>query len=327
MVRLGKRSLWIGTVAICVALAALLFLPPASRTKVPRVGILTLAPHSGIEAFRQALRDLGYVEGRNIVLELRSAQGNEERLPALADELVNLKAEVILADGDRAAREVQRLTTTIPMVITTGDPVEAGLVASAAHPGGNSTGVSIVATGLHLKRFELLKDSLPGVTRVAYLWHAWEDSTRDVGAAERAASSLGMQLIPVEVADPYPFEEAFAAMAKARAEALVPMPSPLFASHMSEIVAQTERMRLPAIFIGREFAQAGGLIAYGPDISAVFRRAASQVDKILRGAKPGDLPVEYPKDFELVVNLKTAKDLGLTIPRTVLIRATEVIPP
>ena len=147
-----------------------------------------------------------------------------------------------------------------------------------------------------------------------------------VREAERAARSLGMQLIPVEVADPYPFEQAFAAMAKARAEALVPAPSPLFYSHMSEILALTERMRLRAIFIGREFAQAGGLIAYGPDISAVFRRAAHQVDKILRGAKAGDLPVEYPKEFELVVNLKTAKDLGLTIAKNVLAQATEVIP-
>jgi len=325
--------MWRSASAFRVALIVPLLLAPAlsdgqEKTKVPRVGILTpaFAGHPGLDALRQELRDLGYVDGRNIVIEYRSAAGNNDRLPALTTDLVRLKVDVIVADGDQAASEAQRATKTIPIVITTGDPVWSRLVDSAARPGGNSTGVSIVPGGLHLKRFELLKDAVPSVTRVAYLCHGYEEKwdTRDLQEAERAARSLGMQLIQFRVDDPYPFEHAFAAMAKARVDALVTMPSPVFVSRIRNIVALTTQMRLPAVFFEREFAEAGGLMAYGPNVPAVFRRAAAQVDKILRGAKPADLPVEYPRDFDLAINLKSANALRLTIPKAVLSRATEV---
>lgn len=324
--------MWLRMLASSVTLSLGMVLPACTpqeppAPKIARVGILTPAfqPHLGLVALRDELRNLGYVEGRNLVVEFRSAEGNEERLPALAEELVHLKVDVIVADLDRSAREVQRLTATIPIVVTTGDPVAAGLVANAARPGANSTGVGIVSPELTGKRLEMLKDAMPGVSRVAYLWHGCGVTCdRDLQSAKRAAAALGMQLIPVEVADPWPLEKAFAAMAEAHADAFVPMPSPVFVSLLPQIVALSTQRRLPGIFFEREFVEAGGLIAYGPSVPTVFRHAARYVDKILRGTKPADLPIWYPRNYDLFINQNTANALGLTIPKSVLARA-EVI--
>ncbi len=296
--------------------------------KMPRIGILTpvFDPYPPLEAFPQGLRDLGYVEGQSIALEYRFAEGKVERLPALAAELVRLKVDIILAEGDDAVRAVQHASGTIPIVFLTGtDPVGEGFVASLARPGGNTTGVYFNAPELMGKRLELLKAAVPGVIRVAYLWRAAPNSAPQLHETERAARALGVQLHPVEVREPYPFDEAFATMAEAHADALIMQPSPQFFTRRTQIVDLAVKMRLPGIFEGREFVEAGGLMAYGNSVPAVFYRAATYVDKILKGAKPTDLPVEQPTKYELVINLKTAKALGLTIPPTVLFQADEVI--
>jgi len=296
--------------------------------KTPRIGMLTNAfdPHSGFEAFRHGLRDLGYVEGRSIALEFRYAEGQAERLPALAAELVRLKVDLIFAEGVLAVQAVQHASGTIPIVFFVGiDPVGQGLVASLAQPGGNITGVSFQAPELMGKRLELLKAAVPGVTRVAYLWHSAPNSARSLQELETAARALGIQLHPVEVRAPYPFDQAFATMTEAHADALITQPSAIFLNRRTQIVDLAARTQLPGIFPEREFTEAGGLMAYGSSVTANFRRAATYVDKILKGAKPGDLPVEYPIKFELVINLKTAKALGLTIPPTLLFQADEVI--
>jgi len=263
------------------------------------------------------------VEGQSITLEYRSEEGRPELLPELAAELVHLKVDIILAEGVDAVRAAQHATGTIPIVFPTAfDPVGQGLVASLAQPGGNITGVSFHDPALMGKRLELLKAAVPGVTRVAYLWdHGPNLALQEL---ETAARALGVQLHPVEVRDPYPFDHAFAIMA-AHADALLTQPSPVFFGRRTELVDLAARMRLPGIFPEREFAEAGGLMAYGVNVPANFRRAATYVDKILKGAKPADLPVEQPMRFELVINLKTAKALGLTIPPSVLFLADEVI--
>ncbi len=291
----------------------------ASREELPPLG------YAELEAFRQGLRDLGYVEGQNIALEYRLADGKLERLPELAAELVRLQVDIIFVDGTLASiRAAQHATETIPIVFgSAGDPVGLGGVASLARPGGNTTGVSYSGPELHGKRLELPKAALPGVTRIAYLWHHGPNLALQV--LQTAARALGVQLHPVEVRDPYPFDETFATMAEAHADALITQPSPVFFGRRTQIVDLAARMRLPGIFPEREFAEAGGLMAYGINIPANFRRAATYVDKILKGAKPGDLPVEQPMKFELVINLKTATALGLTIPPTVLFQADEVM--
>ena len=299
-----------------------------SVTKTPSIGILTqvFAPYPVLEAFRQGLRDLGYVEGQNITLEYRFADGKVERLPELAADLVRLKVDVILAEGGQAIRVAQHATGTIPIVFpTVPDPVGQGLVASLAQPGGNTTGVSFQEPELMGKRLELLKEAVPGVTRVAYLWHANPINARHLQETESAARALGVQLQAVEVRDPDTFDQAFASMAEAHADALITMPSGVFLSRRTQIVDLAAKARLPGIFPDREFAEAGGLMAYGPSLAANFRRAATYVDKILKGTKPADLPVEQPSEFEFVINLKTARALGLTIPSTLLFQANEVI--
>jgi len=296
--------------------------------KMPRIGILTPAfdPHSGFAAFRQGLRDLGYVEGQSIALEYRFAEGKEERLPEFAADLVRLKVDVIVADGGAAARAAQHATETIPIVCTGFfDPVGQGFIASLARPGGNITGLSFNDPALMGKRLELLKEAVPGVTSVGYLWHAAPNTARSLQETERAARALGLQLHPVEVREPYPFDQAFATMAEAHADALLMQPSGLFFTRRTEIVDLAAQTRLPGIFEAREFAEAGGLMAYGNSVPAVFYRLATYVDKILKGAKPAELPVEQAMKFELVINLKTAKALGLTIPPTLLFQADEVI--
>jgi putative ABC transport system substrate-binding protein len=319
--------------AIVFILVHAIFVAPLTgtaqpRNAIPRIGILTpnYNPHSPFEAFRQGLRDLGYVDGQSIAMEYRFAEGKVERLPELAAELVRLKVDVIVADAGVAARAAQHATETIPIVCTAFfDPVGQGFIASLARPGGNITGLSFGDPALMGKRLELLKEVVPGVTRVGYLWHAAPITARSLQETERAARALGLQLHPVEVREPYPFDQAFATMAEAHVDALLMQPSGQFLTHRTEIVDLAVQKRLPVIFDVREFAEAGGLMAYGNSIPAVFYRLATYVDKILKGVKPAELPVEQAMKFELVINLKTAKALGLTIPPTLLFQADEVI--
>ena len=299
--------------------------------KVARIGHLSFGsatPGSRLdEAFRQGLRELGYVEGQNIVIEYRWAEGRAERLPDLAAELVSLKVDIIVAAGTPAPLAAKHSTRTIPIVMSSaGDPVGSGLVASLARPGGNVTGLSTFTRELAAKRLQLLKGVVPGVSQVAVLWNAANPYAvlvmRETGAAAR---TLGVQVQSLEVRDPDEFENAFPAAIRGRAGALIVVDDPLTYLYRMRIADLAARNRLPAMYGFREYAEAGGLMAFGTSLADLYRRAATYVDKILKGAKPADLPVEQPTKFELVVNLKTAKALGLTIPPSVLLRADEII--
>jgi putative ABC transport system substrate-binding protein len=322
------RCIVILTLSLLVAPLATDAQQPA---KIPRIGFLrggrdgTGAALLTFEAFRQGLREHGYVEGQNIVIEYRSADARAERLPDLAADLVRLKVEVIVTSGPQPIRAVTQATTTIPIVMAISpDPVEAGLVASLARPGGNLTGLSVMAPEFQGKRLELLKEAVPGMARVAVLWNAASPDAR-WRAMEAAAQALGIALQSLAVRGPDDFDRAFDAALQEHADALYAMSDPLIGSHTTRIVAFAARHRLPTAFEHREDAEAGGLMAYGPSLLAMFRRAAAFVDKILKGAKPGELPIERPPRFELVLNLKTAKALGITIPPTLLFLADEVI--
>jgi putative ABC transport system substrate-binding protein len=300
--------------------------PPA---KMHRIGILWLlsGPPSGFETFQQGLRDLGYVEGQNLAFEHRYGEGSEERLLDLAAELVQLNVNVILAAGTPPAQAAKRATTKIPIVFwAVADPVEAGLVASLAQPGGNLTGLTILAPEQSGKRLELLAEAVPGVSRVAVLWNpADRYAALEVRVMEAAARGLGVQLQSLEVRDPDECEQAFEAATRAEAGALSILATPFIAQNLGRIVNLALQHRLPAIFWSPRFAEAGGLMAYGPSFLDLYRRAAALVGKILQGAQPAGLPVEQPMQFELVINLKTAKALGLTMPPSILFQATKVI--
>jgi putative ABC transport system substrate-binding protein len=315
-------------------LAAPLAAEAQPATKVPRIGFLALNPAANPhlrEAFRQGLRDLGYIEGRNVVIEYRDAEGKAERLPALAAELVAFKVDVIVTGGGtNAALAAKQATKTIPIVFASaGDPVTDGLVTSLAHPGGNVTGSSILSPELVGKSLELLTQAVPGVNRVALLWQPGAMVKRTekdmLKTAEVAARALGVRLQVLEARGPADIDRTFSEMTRARAGALTVLPSAIFFSERRRLVDLAAKNRLPAGYTQREFVDAGGLMAYGPSLADLFRHAATYVDKILKGAKPADLPVEQPTKFELVINLKTAKALGLTIPPSVLARADEVI--
>ena len=298
--------------------------------KIPQIGILTLSVASSMpafEGFRQGLRDLGYVEGQNIVLELRFAQGRPERLAAMAVELAQMKVDVIVVESAQAARAAADASRAIPVVMAVvGDPIRAGLVASLARPGGNITGLSTLATELSGKRLQLLKEVVPHAMRVAVIWNDSNPAAAgNLAETRTAARSMGVDLQSVEVRNASDLDLALEAVAAARPSAFLALTNGMFLANRTRIVEFTARSRLPAIFPDREFVQAGGLMAYGPSLTANFRRAAGYVDKILKGAKPADLPVEQPTQFELVINLKTARALGITIPPSLLLRADEVI--
>ena len=302
------------------------------REKVPRVGSLwpnTRSPHQRtLDAFQQGLRDLGWVEGKNIVVEYRWAEGRSDRLPNLAAELVRLKVDVIFASSTSAAVAAKDATNTIPIVMATGgDVVGLGLVASLARPGGNVTGLSYdVGLQSAVKGLELLKETVPGVRRVAVLASPANPSyATAIENLRVAARALGVQLQLPEARGPGEFAGACAAMARERAGALHVFSGPEFGPHRERLANLAAKRRLPAMYSDRAYTEAGGLMSYGPDIRDNFRRSASYVDKILRGAKPADLPVEQPVKFEIVVNLRTAKALGLTIPRSVLLRTDQFI--
>src|SRR5712692_4866435 len=301
--------------------------------KVARIGFLSADIAANLhlrEAFLQGLRDLGYIEGRNVVIEYRDAEGKYERLPALAADLVALKVDVIVVTSTPAALAAKQATRTIPIVLAwAGDPVGSGLVTSLARPGGNVTGLSVLAPELVGKRLELLTQAVPGVSRVAALWHPGDYAERTdkdmLKEADVAARALGVRLQVVEARGPEDFDRAFSDMTRARADAVTVQSTNIFFIERRRLVDLAAKNRLPAMYLTREFVDAGGFMSYGPNVADLFRRAATYVDKILKGAKPGDLPIEQPTKFELVINLKTAKALGLTIPQSVLGRADEII--
>ena len=299
--------------------------------KVPLIGILSdESPSLGaksLEPFAHGLRDLGWAEGQNVTIERRYATGSDDKLASLAEELVRLQPDVILAVGTLAARAVKRVTQTIPIVFTrTSDPIGSGLAVSLARPGGNLTGLSdqMVETGA--KRLELLTTAAPGVKRVGVLWDpSFPAAGPELAEVERAAQSLDTEVIPMEVRGAESLEAAFRAMAEQHAGALMVLPGTVFTENWQRIADLTAKVRLAAMAPSRRFVDAGGLISYGPNWVYTYRRAAAYVDKILNGAKPADIPIEQPTKFELVINLNTAKALGLTLPYTLLGRADEVI--
>jgi putative ABC transport system substrate-binding protein len=303
--------------------------------KVARIGYLVTGSLEALEptrvdALRQGLREHGYVEGQNILIEYRAADGRVERLAALAAELARLKVDVIVAVATPGGRAARQATTTIPIVVVAmGDPVGDGLVASLARPGGNVTGSTFLGPELVPKRLELFKEALPSISRIAVLWHpgAFSERTMDDMLKETEATSrtLGMLLQRAEVRSAGDLGRAFSAMLKGRADALFVFPSTMLFGERRRIVAFAAKHRLPAMFNAREFVELGGLMGYGANLTDLNRRAAIYVDRILKGSKPGDLPVEQPTKFELVINLKTAKALGLTIPPSLLQRADQVL--
>ena len=317
-----------------LAAGALLTAPLAARAqpagRIHRIGFLrrTAPEPADFEAFRQGLRELGYSETRNVVIEQRYAQGAAERLPALAAELIRLNPDVIVVDGTTTALAVKAATTSIPVVfVLASDPVSNGLVASLARPGGNLTGLT-VSVGYELggKRVELLKSAVPNLSRLAVLGNPTNSITAPfLRDAERVARALGLEFRAFEASRPEDLENGYLAITKWSASALKTVNDAMFFSQRHRIVELAAKNRLPAIYPETEFVQAGGLMSYGPDFHYLFRRGASYVDKILKGAKPGELPVEQPAKFELVLNLKTAKKLGLNISRDFLARVDEVI--
>jgi putative ABC transport system substrate-binding protein len=316
-----------------LALAFSAPLPPAGAQQAGnayRIGVLAVAPWPPFESFRQGLQELGYVEGRNVAIEYRWSDGRTERFPELAADLVRLNVDVVVTWGTPATQAARTATTTIPIVMAaSAEPVAAGLVASLARPGGNVTGLAAHNPELEGKRMELLKEVVPGLARVALLGVRARGTLYPafVSEAQTAARRLGVQILPVEIpsfgdAD---LKAAFATMAKKQADALMVVPNTVAVHRRADIAALATKHRLPTIYLHTEHVHAGGLMAYGPNYHDLFRRAARYVDRIFKGAKPADLPVERSSRFELVLNLKTARALGLTLPPTLLLRADRVI--
>jgi putative ABC transport system substrate-binding protein len=293
--------------------------------KMPRVGVLSPSADSFLSVFKQGLRELGYIEGQNIIIEYRSAEGRADRLPDLANDLVRLKVDVMVTITSPGVRAAKQATSTIPIVMgAIDDAVEQGFVASLARPGGNITGTSWLNPELSAKRLELLKEALPKLSRVAVLREAVGGAS-SLRATIETSRVLGVQLQILELRDANEIGSAFAAMMRERVGALDVLPGPMITGNTREIVDLTGKDRLPAIFPDARFVETGGLMSYGPTSLEMYRRAAIYVDKILKGTKPADLPVEQPTKFELVFNLKAAKQIGLTIPQSVLFRADKVI--
>ncbi|HEV8311407.1 MAG TPA: ABC transporter substrate-binding protein [Methylomirabilota bacterium] len=326
--RLILASLAVGLLAAPLAAPIAATSPPGG--KLPTIGVLRpglpLDPY--LQFFRQGLRDLGYVEGRTIAIEYRWAHQRVDQLPSLAADLVQRRVDLIMVAGTTATRAVQRATGTVPIVMAAvGDPVASRFVVSLARPGGNITGVTLFQPGLGGKRLTLLKQAVPSITQVAVLRNpsSTSESTPLWTETRAAAQSLGLKLHMVEARNRDELGDAFTKARRAHAEAFIALSDPVFTAQRGRIVELAATNRLPAIYDGREFVEAGGLMAYAASLPDQFRRAALYVDKILKGAKPADLPVEQPTRFELVINLKTAKALGLTIPPSVLQQADETL--
>ena len=335
--RTGMRHKAIGNTKFIWSVLGAMLLALSSNTeaqqpgKVPRIGFLAAPSPSffstRMNAFRDGLHDLGHVEGKNIAIEYRYAGGKLDRLPALAADLVHLEVDVIVSSSAPGAFAAKNATGTIPVVfVTAGDPVDMGLVTSLARPGGNITGLTTHAPELSGKRLELFKEVLPRITRVAVLWNpsnpGFSEMLKEMQAASKAHA---LQLQSLEVRSLEDFEGAFESITKGDSRAVIVVSDPFLNTHNRLILDLAVKHRLPAMYGGPEVVDAGGLMSYGPGFSHQYRRAATYVDKILRGMKPADLPVERPRKFELVINLKTAKQIGLTIPGSVLYRADRVI--
>lgn len=312
----------LGGAAVAWPIAAL-----AQQAAKPTIGFLRAGkpPKTWLEAFQQGLRELGYVDGQNVIVEVRFTDGSVGQLPQLVDELVRLKANVIVASGSSAAAAAKKATSSVPIVFASvSNPVETGLVASLARPGGNITGMAFNSADLAGKRLELLRELIPGLRQVAILSHPGHPTDQvQLEGTEVAARTLGMTTKPLSVLSPSDFDSAFKVARDT--DAVLYLDGPFFTTHRAQLTGLTTASRLPAVYGYREMVEAGGLMSYGPQIADFHKRAATHVDKILKGAKPADLPVEQPTKFELVINLKTAKALGLTIPPSLLARADEVI--
>jgi len=325
---------WAGFVAIVVSLLGCVGMAEAQQAKkVPRIGFISSSgspenPSPPFEAFRQGLRDLGYVEGQNLLIEHRYGEGKLDRMPGLVNELVQQKVDVLIGTNNVVIRAAKKATKTIPIVMVSSiDPVAAGYVDSLASPGGNITGLSTLSGNLSAKRVELLKEVLPRMSRLAVLWDpAGPGPTVAFKEYEGAARAFKLDLQSLEVRGPKPdLEGAFQAAKKERRDALIIVVNPLIGFHQKRIIELAAKNRLPSMYEGRLYVESGGLLSYGANTSDLYRRAATYVDKILKSAKPADLPVEQPMKFEFVINLKTAKQIGLTIPQSVLYRADKVI--
>jgi putative ABC transport system substrate-binding protein len=318
-------ALYTTLLSVCIVAEAQ---PP---TKIFRIGFLGTPPRSAIseriEAFRQGLRELGYDDGKNIGIEWRYADGKLDRLPALTAELVHLKTDVIVTAGPQATRSAKEATVTIPIVMGfDNDPVGSGFVASLARPGGNITGLSSLAPELSGKQMELLKEIVPKLSRMVVLGDSNEPvNAKALKEVELAAGSVKVQVHYLDVLNLKDIENSFRSASKQRADAILLLPGPVMPTHRTEVINLAAKSRLPAMYFRSDFVEAGGLMTYNVNYNDLFRRAASYVDKVLKGAKPADLPVEQPTKFELVVNLKTAKQIGVTIPPNVLARADKVI--
>jgi len=325
---MNRNLLWLLTVVLIAYVHPAVAQQPQ---KIPRIGFLAGVYPATIlartEALRQGLRERGYVEGKNIAIEWRYAEGKPDRLPALAAELVRLKVDVIVTGGGPATRSAKEATSTIPIVMAQADdPVGSGLVASLARPGGNITGLSTLAPEMSGKQLEILKEILPRLSRVATLGTSTRPGTaQSIKEIELAAGALGVQLQYLDVIATKDIETAFREASRARADAVLVLGSPVLNSQRKQILDLAVKSRLPATYSSPEYVEDGGLMTYGVSVSDLFRRTATYVDKIVKGAKPADLPVEQPKKFEFIINLKTAKQIGLTVPPNVLARADKVI--
>ena len=323
---MDRRAFIVGGVA---ALAVQVTAEGQQAEKMYRVGVLSPGspPPGSLEPFREGLRDLGYVEGKTVAIEWRFAEGKNERLATLVGELVRLKVDVIFAVNTPAAQAAKKATTTIPIVIARlADPVKTGLVPSISRPGGNITGLSSITEEVAAKRLELLKEAVRGVSRVAALWNAGNPGhPYVVEGMELASPQLGLQLLSIPVRGPGDFVGALQAATRGRAEALVVVDDVLITTHKAQVLSLSTKHSLPVVANHQEFAEAGALMTYGQSVPDEYRRAAHYVDRILRGARPGDLPIEQPTRFLLVINLKAARALGLTIPPSLLLRADRVI--
>jgi putative ABC transport system substrate-binding protein len=324
---LMNKNVVAATLAIALMLAPLVAAEAQQSKPLPKIGVLrAYAPNDQLyPAFVNALRELGYVDGKTAQIEYR--QGDGERLAELAQELIRINVGVIFAPNPPQAQAIRKISMTIPIVTAAlGDPIKTGLATSLAHPGGNVTGLTALGSNLSGKRLELLKELVPRLTRVAVLWNpAVPDKQVEWKEMEPIAKALKLELLSVEVRTPTDFDGAFENIKRLRPQALIALGEPLLSTQRGRVIEFTNKAHVPAMFNWREAVEEGALIAYGPDISDLYRRAATYVDKILKGAKPGDLPIEEPARFDFYVNGKTAKMLGITIPNTILVRADKVI--
>jgi putative ABC transport system substrate-binding protein len=322
---MNKKIVWF---VVLLLLTAATFAEAQQPKKVPLIGFLegaSISESQGIEPFRRGLRQLGYIDGQNMILEIRGMEGKPDRIPGLIAELLRSKVDVIFTPMTDAAQVAKKAAPTIPIVVLMGDPVGSGLVVSLARPGGNVTGLSSYAE-LAGKRLEILKDALPNLNRVAVFWTPRNANNEvQLKETESTALVLGVKIQALEVGGPEAFESAFKSAVRERVGALIALRSPMLVNHRKQFLKLAEDNRLPVMYDDKNFVEPGGLMSYGTDRADLFRRAAYYVDKILKGAKPAELPVEQPMKFELVINLKTAKQIGLTIPPNVLARADKVI--